>query len=422
MTKRAWQIRGLSGALLLAMLLVALPASATNGFLLFGYGARSVGMGGGGAALPQDGLVVVNNPAGLVEVADGFDLGLMVFNPRVRSTVGTNSWSSSEKFFPMPDFSFVRHITPDLAWGVALYGSGGFGSRFKDNLFTGDPDDDVAIHILNTVVAPTLSWRFHPKHSIGFTPLLTYQQLSLRGLNAFQCFTPTAQAGGGCPGVPNTPSTQLTNNGFDESFGVGFRLGWLGQVLPRMTLGVAYSTKVKMERFPHYAELLPEQGRLDLPAIMNVGAAFDMTPKTKLSPDWMKVMYEDTNAFGNPGVGLATGLLGADDGPGFGWNNQHIFKLGVVHERSDRWTWRAGANYGKNQIPARSLPLNTISGPIAEKHLMAGFTYTRKSGDEITLAFVHVLRNSQTLPAGPLVGAVRVTAKQDAIAFSYSWR
>ena len=45
-------------------------ASASNGFFLPGYGSRSLGLGGGGTALPEDALTVVNNVAGLM-VIDG---------------------------------------------------------------------------------------------------------------------------------------------------------------------------------------------------------------------------------------------------------------------------------------------------------------------------------------------------------------
>lgn len=401
---------------------VAQVSQATNGYFLFGYGAKSNGGGGGGGSLPQDSLAVVNNPAGLVDVGHRTDVDLMFFNPHTRSSVGGFSDSSIEKQFLMPGFGMARPLDNNLSWGFALYGNGGFGSTFDENIFNEaigaplDPNDKVAIHITSLLFVPTLSWRYSDKIRLGAAPLFAYQSLSLRGLGAFQAFTPTFVNIGGL-------SNGLSNEGWDESWGVGLRVGWLGKVLPRTTLGASYSSKIKMQRFAQYEELLPEQGKFDIPASINLSAAFEATPKTTLILDVMRVYYEDVKAFSNPGVrsdfSLPGGLLGTDTGPGFGWHNQTVFKYGISHQYNQKWTLRAGYNYGKSQIPDRELLLNTISGATIEKHFMAGFTYRNQQGNEVSMSFIHVPRTVQKGPSA--LGEAKISAKQSAIGFAYSW-
>jgi len=60
------------------MLVVPTCAIATNGYFMIGYGAKSVGLGGAGAAFPQDRLVGAISPAAMAHVPDGWDGGLRV--------------------------------------------------------------------------------------------------------------------------------------------------------------------------------------------------------------------------------------------------------------------------------------------------------------------------------------------------------
>jgi long-chain fatty acid transport protein len=71
----------LKSRLLALILLLALPAFATDGYFSTGYGVKQQGQGGAGIALPQDSLAAATNPAGMVFVGDRFDFGLTWFRP-----------------------------------------------------------------------------------------------------------------------------------------------------------------------------------------------------------------------------------------------------------------------------------------------------------------------------------------------------
>ena len=58
--------------------------------------------------------------------------------------------------------------------------------------------------------------------------------------------------------------------------------------------------------------------------------------------DAVRINYSDVPAVSNPSANQAP--LGADNGPGFGWNDVSVVKLGAVHAYDDRLTLRAGAS------------------------------------------------------------------------------
>jgi long-chain fatty acid transport protein len=82
-----------------ALCLAAPGASfATNGYFSHGYGTKSKGMAGSGAALPQDALASATNPAGNVWVGDRVDLGISFFSPNREYNAGT---VNGGEFFPL---------------------------------------------------------------------------------------------------------------------------------------------------------------------------------------------------------------------------------------------------------------------------------------------------------------------------------
>src|ERR1035438_5403943 len=87
--------------LLALIMLLAIPASATDGYFSTGYGIKQVGQGGAGIAFPQDSLAAATNPAGMVFLGDRFDVGLTWFRPIRGSSI------SGDAFFqPQSEVSF----------------------------------------------------------------------------------------------------------------------------------------------------------------------------------------------------------------------------------------------------------------------------------------------------------------------------
>ena len=123
-----------------------------------------------------------------------------------------------------------------------------------------------------------------------------------------------------------------------SSTGVGFTLGWQGQVNDKVTLGLAYRSKAKMSNFDKYRGLLAEQGDFDIPSMITAGVSFQASPKTTIALDVARINYTDVAAISNgnntaqlqgqllQGVApadLQGPKLGDNDGAGFGWEDQN---------------------------------------------------------------------------------------------------
>ena len=134
----------------------------------------------------------------------------------------------------------------------------------------------------------------------------------------------------------------------------------MGEVHPRLTLGASYSSKIYMSEFDDYDELFAEDGDFDVPANFTLGATFKATPKLKVSFDFQQIQYEDVSSISNagpvptpagPGLPPGGGLLGTDNGLGFGWEDINIYRLAAEYAYDSQWIFRAGYSWNDQPIP-----------------------------------------------------------------------
>ena len=74
-----------------------MAAHATNGYFAHGWGLKSKGMAGVGAAHSVDSIAAAVNPAGMVNVGDRIDFGADVFRPQ--RNMETNGTAGGTGFF-----------------------------------------------------------------------------------------------------------------------------------------------------------------------------------------------------------------------------------------------------------------------------------------------------------------------------------
>ncbi|MHB1401191.1 MAG: OmpP1/FadL family transporter [Thiobacillus sp.] len=403
-------------------------AYATNGYFSHGYGMKAVGMGGAATASSDDAFGGANNPASMAFAGNRIDLGASLFNPnRSASRTGLGpfdmSVDSDSEYFVMPEFGMTKQMSSQLALGVTVYGNGGMNSDYAGgqlncgagpataNMLCGQ--GDLGVDLMQLIVAPTIAYKVAPNHSIGVSPLLGYQAFEAKGLQAF----------GGISSDPN----KLTNNGHDDAFGYGVRIGYMGKISPTVTIGAAYASKMKFEEFDEYAGLFAEQGGFDIPENYNLGVAWQATPAFKLALDYQRISYSDVNSINNPS--LVPFPLGADNGPGFGWQDIDVWKLGAEYKYSQQLTLRAGWNHGDNPISSSDVTFNILAPGVIEDHVTLGFTYTLASGNELTMSYMHGFSNdvsgASILPAfmgGTPAGTETIEMDQNLLGIQYSWK
>jgi long-chain fatty acid transport protein len=415
----------------LAAALVALPAFATNGYFPHGYGLKSKGMGGVSAALAQDSLGGATNPASMVWVGTRIDLGLEMFSPRrhaERSGAGFPTLNgvveSGRHWFGVPEFGYNQMLRSDLSLGFSVYGNGGMNTSYPQgnfncgagpaNLLCGS--GPLGVDLMQIVVAPTVAYKLAPRHSVGAALLLGYQRFAAEGLHAFD----------NAPGFP--PFTQspgnVTNRGHDGSTGVGVRLGYFGQLTDRVSIGAGYAPKMHMSRFDRYAGLFADRGSFDIPRHYSVGAAFTPREGWTIAADWERIDYAGVPAVGNPSAAPAP--LGAPDGPGFGWRDIDVYKVGVAWRMTPRWTLRAGFNHGQSPIRASDVSFNILAPGVMTSHYTGGFTHALTDDIEVTAFFMVAPRRNVTGPSlfnavlGPGAGG-NETIRMRQFSFGIGW-
>jgi len=390
----------------------ARPALATNGYFMIGYGAKSIGVGGAGVAFPQDRLAGTMNPAGMGLVPDGYDAGLRLVTAVRNASIDCRGIGacdavvkdrSARDLFLVPNFGWNRHLSENITIGVSVYGNGGinttYGRAFYDEaaarIMGGSPGTPgfprtgkLGIDFSQLFIAPSLAWRIHPAHTIGFSPIMAVQRFSSRGLESFARLS--------------TDPTSVSSRGTDYELGGGVRVGWIGEPYPGIHLGAQYTSRIWVGRTTKYNGMLADNGAFDAPPHWTVGLAWDATQRLTMVFDFQRILWESVDAISNPGPTAAelTGvitqarLLGGSDGIGFGWIDQSIFKLGARYRHDDRLTLRAGWNHGSSQIPNRETLFNIIAPATTNDNATLGGGWRFAGGGELSLTYKHSFKKA----------------------------
>lgn len=412
---------------IIGMAIFPMVASATNGYFLIGYGAKSRAMGGVGVAVGQDGLAAAFNPATMADVADTlteetnyrFDIGGDLFKPNasvyhdenvmlnpsvpVNQETGSPSTGFSKRgYYMLPAMGIVTKINDKLSLGFAMVGNGaastydqtprGTDTSYFYN-FNGLGGNHLEIRLMNLQMLPSVAYKIDDKNTVAATMVMSFQLFKAIGFGAFERLGFGATAG------------NMTDMGTDTSWGGGVRLGWKGKY-DKLQVGVNYSSRTYMQEFDKYKNLFAEQGDFDIPSNYAFGLAYDVTPVTTFYLDIQRINFSEVASVGNKGPlitgdffpcgGKSCGALGMDQGLGFGWEDQIVVKLGLAWRYSDQLTYRAGFNHGSNQIPEDQILFNMVAPAVVEDHLTLGATYQLNSTMELSASYVHAFKNVVT--------------------------
>lgn len=427
------------------------PVYATNGMMMPGYGFRAIGMGGVGIAYGRDSLSVAANPANAVNTGMRGDMGVGIMNAERHAAVGVDAGQASpfnfhgnvesdNKYFIMPEMGFTMPLTDKLHVGLAFVPNGGGNTTYHENFFsyratplaaTEYPtrDKTLGVDLMQLVAPVTVAYKVNEDHAVGASLVLAVQRFRAYGLDAFPQFGTTV-----LPGKLLSDSDHLSNLGFDYSYGAGVRFGWQGEFLDdRVTLGLTYASRTYMTKFDKYRGLFAEQGDMDMPENYGIGIAIKPAKGLTIAADVVRINYSDIASIGNRGPGAPinlngipsntdpTALLGMDNGMGFGWTDQTIYKLGINYGLNERWQIRAGYNYGKSPIPDDQLTFNTLAPATTEHHYSVGFTYKANDNLEVTGTYMYAAPNSQSAIDQNILGGVEIDMHQNIFALSLGW-
>jgi long-chain fatty acid transport protein len=384
---------------LLAIAIGSMPAVATDGYFSHGYGTRVKGMGGAGVALPQDSTAVIMNPAGALRVGNRYDISMALFHPERGYRVDGNPSGAPGTFglmpgahqsdnlnFGVPGLSINHTLGPRAAYAFTITGNGGMNTTYRTEPGYPGPfgAGEAGVNLSQLFIGPTYAAEVAPRTVVGISAFYAYQTFEARGVGSFASMV--------ADGVPDA----LSNNGASSSTGLGWRVGVLHDVNESLTLGAAFEPQVHMSRFKGYADLFAEGGKFDIPASATLGLAYRPTPKSVVAFDYQHIWYRWIHSVGNPFANIYQGmggdpgsLLGGDNGPGFGWRNMSVWKLGTQWDAGRGWTLRTGVNYARQPVPGSEVLFNILAPGVQEWHFTGGFTKDLGSAGELSLALMY---------------------------------
>jgi long-chain fatty acid transport protein len=410
---------------------------ATDGYFPHGYGMQSLGMGGASVAVTGNTFAGANNPALAAFAGNRYEIGANMFMPkRGASRTGAGPMDgnveSGSSSFLVPEFGYSRQLDAKTAVGLTVYGNGGMNTDYAATGITcaTDPGDfentnysanmlcgttKLGVNLMQLIVAPTFAYKLSETSAVGVSPLLVYQQFKASGLQAF--------AGNPQWTGQNTPSGNTTDNGNDSSKGLGVRLGYTSVLNDAVRFGVSYSPKINMGRFKKYSQLFAEGGDFDIPENYAIGVTIQAAPAVLLAVDYQRINYSDVKAIGNQMTPSGPFPLGSDNGPGFGWADLNVFKLGVEWKQSQNLTVRAGYNHTNNPVSGPNVTFNIIAPGVITDHYTLGATYKLDDKSDLTFAYMYAPKNTVTGTSGLNPAATEtIYMSQQSLGVQYSWK
>ncbi len=401
----------------LGLTLTIHSAWATNGYIPYGFGTKSKGMAGVGVALPLDTMGAAVNPASMVLLGERLDLGAALFAPSRSYTAhddasfgypafATGTFDSDKDYFLIPHVGYNYMLDKQSSIGISIAGIGGMNTEYPYDVFSAfnprfppnTPDTSLigqpipnmptasspaGVNLMQLFVGVTYARQLNAVHNVGITPIFAVQRFKAYGLEPFM----------GVSAYPN----QVTNNGYDESYGGGVRIGWLGQFNEQWSVGASYQTRLWMSKLEEYKGLFANGGEFDVPPHLTLGVAYQATPALTLAFDIQHIFYSDIDAVANTHATYLTDanynpvtVLGTEDGLGFGWDDMTVAKLGVAWQLRPDFTVRAGYSHANQVIPSSEGLFNIIAPAVIQDHWTLGFTSQINAANELNFSFAYM--------------------------------
>lgn len=383
---------------------------------------KAQGNAGASIANFNDALTIAKNPAGLSWVGQRLDIGATVFSPDRSSEILANAAGANGKYagngrnyFVLPEVAYNHPVNDQVNLGFAIYGNGGMNTSYARNPFAAFGNTGTAgVNLTQIFLSPAVAWKFTAHQSIALASNLLYQQFEAKGISGFAEFS---QEG-----------SNLSNRGKDSSTGIGARIGWSGQFVDdKLTLGANYSSKIKADKFEKYRGLFADNGNFDVPESYGIGAAFKLTPKLSVAADIERINYSDVSSIANnfDVTQIPNHPFGSNQGPGFGWHDINVYKLGLSYQTAPKLTLRAGYSYNDQPVQQSQTFLNVLAPGVVQQHLSLGATLQLDQHQDVSLAYTHALekevKGSASIPNEFGGGEANVKMNQDLLGFSYSY-
>lgn len=403
--------RPLAGVLIAVTVgLSATSANATNGYFAQGHGAEAKGMAGAGTAQGSGPMALISNPALGTKVGNSAAGCITVFMPDRDVTfagggLGNRTVTSNNNAFPVPCAGANTQLDDASSLGIVMTGNGGMNTEYDFPIFGGS--SPVGVDMAQVFIGMNYARTITDGVSLGIMPMLAGQYFSAQGLEMFS-------------GMSSNPGS-LTNRGHDYSWGAGLRVGAMWDINPMVSLGASYQSRFLMTKFDKYSGLFAEQGDFDIPPAVRLGVALRPVENWTVLADYERIFYSEIASVGNKGSNASP--LGSDNGPGFGWNDMDVWRLGVEWQTTPDLALRAGYSHASDFAQSTEVMFNILAPATITDHASVGFTYSIDNAWDISGAYTRAFSSSLSgnMPP-PTNGTARLRMDQHEFTLGATYR
>lgn len=237
--------------------------------------------------------------------------------------------------------------------------------------------DRGGLGLEQTLFSPTYSFQINERSQVGVSAVLAYQEFSTFGFGHLQ-----AENLSYMNYMDYMDYMDYRLQGRESALGTGVRLGMSSEVLPGLSVGAAYQSRIAMDPFRRYQNLYAEPGEFDIPASANVGLAVDATGQSTLSFDVRHIGYSDIKPFTSrvlPNRFLA--LLGDGTSPNFAWKDLTVYQVGWSWENEDEdLAWNLSWSTRRQPAPTSEVLASALRPQFSNEHWQVGLI--RRTSDQ----------------------------------------
>jgi long-chain fatty acid transport protein len=405
-------MRSTYSLIVLALAGIAVQAEA-GGIDLYEAGQEGAGLANAGsAALATDPSVLMSNPAGIAALK-GTQISLTgqaIFGGLGFDRDSDNDFSGNEGGNPLPLLPgtsfFISHELNDRASiGFGMYGNFGLSVKYDDD-WAGRYFSQEST-LIGISMQPTFAYKITDDLSMGIGPRLVYGYYYTKMAidnNAF------------LPGTPFQEDGKLQYK--DTDIGTGINLGLRYQLNERTTVGLAYTSKVKLEfkdspsvhgiRNPLLNLALSRLDVDDLEIDMNIPQTATLSIAHQLNEQWTllsSVNWQDWSDFADIGVSVDTAAGDVSRSVDRKYQDTWHLSIGAQNQISPKLRWNMGVGYDSSAVKDKD---RTVDNPMNETwRLATGLSYKLAEDTDLNLNYTLVWlgdmdvqqtkRNGQTL-------------------------
>ena len=402
---------------------------AANGVVLDSIGVTSSGRGGTNIAHSDNGVLIHDNPAALINMPAGklleFD-GELIY-PDIRYEDDHGADNSKHEAFILPSFSFVYKKAADsrFAFGAGVFAPAGFGTEYRlehfmtRNTIAGDFPVSFGNHIYRSEASlikllASTSFKVNEKLSLGFSAGPSVQKVDLEMPYTFQT---GALAGVSALGDMDTRS----------SFGFAYTAGVQYKITENTTVGLAYISESRStlkgdatislpDTAPESALFTNKRAKYDLesdfewPRSIGIGITHKLGASHRFSSDVM--WFDWASAFDSLDTKMTDGdnaefnaALGNElkDSYPIDWSSAFSFRFGYEYflmGSSDNII-RCGYLYNENPVsPGAQVPM--IPGNVRH-NVSVGYSHTWNKW-EFGVASQYMFSEKDTVAESDILG------------------